>query len=61
MGRDVSVVSTHPASLNPVIRSIVNADNALDLSSGEIRYNIKPHKLFIFNKETEERIYFQAR
>lgn len=61
MGRDVSVVSTHPASLNPVIRSIVNADNALDLSSGEIRYNIKPHKLFIFHKETEERIYFQVR
>ena len=61
MGRDVSVVSTHPASLNPVVRSIVNADNALDLSSGTIRYNIKPHKLFIFNKETEERIYFQVR
>ena len=61
MGRDVSVVSTHPASLNPVIRSIVNADIVSNLTSGEIRYNIKPHKLFIFNKETEERIYFQAR
>ena len=61
MGRDVSVVSTHPSSLNPVVRSIVNADSELDLSSGEIRYNIKPHKLFIFNKETEERIYFRMR
>ena len=61
MGRDVSVVSTHPASLNPVIRSIINSDSGLDMSSGTIRYNIKPHKLFIFNKETEERIYFQAR
>jgi multiple sugar transport system ATP-binding protein len=61
MGRDVSVVSTHPASLNPVVRSIVNSDQALDLASGIISYNIKPHKLFIFNKETEERIYFQTR
>ena len=61
MGRDVSVVSTHPASLNPVIRSIINSDSGLDLSSGFVSYNIKPHKLFIFDKETEERIYFQVR
>ena len=61
MGRDVSVVSTHPASVNPVIRSIVNADLKLDTSSGTIRYNIKPHKLFLFNKETEERVYFEVK
>ena len=58
MGRDVSVVSTHPASQNPVIRSIIDADNKVDLASGTVRYNIKPHKLFLFDKETEERIYF---
>jgi multiple sugar transport system ATP-binding protein len=61
MGRDVSVVSTHAASVNPVIRSIVNADLKLDTSSGSIRYNIKPHKLFLFNKETEERVYFEVK
>ena len=61
MGRDVSVVSTHVASVNPVIRSIVNADLKLDVSSGVIRYNIKPHKLFLFNKETEERVYFEVK
>ena len=58
MGRDVSVVSTHPNSVNPAIRSIVDADNKLDISAGTVRFNIKPHKLFVFNKETEERIYF---
>ena len=58
MGRDVSVVSTHPASQNPVIRSIVDADNKIDLSMEDIRFEVKPHKVFIFNKETEERIYF---
>ena len=61
MGRDVSVVSTHPASVNPVIRSIVNSDLKLDTSKGTIRYNIKPHKLFLFNKETENRVYFEVK
>ena len=58
MGRDVSIVSTHESSLNPVIRSIIDADNKLDMTAGTVRFNIKPHKLFVFNKETEERIYF---
>ncbi len=58
MGRDVSIVSTHEKSLNPVIRSIINADNKVDITAETVRYNIKPHKIFVFNKETEERIYF---
>ena len=58
MGRDVSVVSTHESSLNPVVRSIINADNKIDITAESIRYNLKAHKVFIFNKETEERIYF---
>ena len=61
MGRDVSIVSTHPASANPDVRSIINADNKVDTSSKMVRYSIKPHKLFLFNKETEERIYFEVK
>ena len=61
MGRDVSIVSTHVASVNPVVRSIVNADNKLDTRNPMVRYFIKPHKLFLFNKNTEERIYFEVR
>ena len=61
MGRDVSIVSTHPASLNPVIRSIINADNKVDITATSVRYNIKPHKIFIFNKETEERVRFEVK
>ena len=56
MGRDVSVVSTHASSLNPQVRSIINADNKVDVSSGVVRYSLKPHKVFLFNKDTEERI-----
>ena len=58
MGRDVSIVSTHPASQNPVVRSIINADNKIDLGQQTVRFRVKSHKLFLFNKETEERIRF---
>ena len=57
MGRDVSIVSRHEASANPIVRSIINADsNKVDVSSGDVRYTLKPHKVFLFNKDTEERI-----
>ena len=58
MGRDVSVVSRHANSLNPVVRSIINADSNIDMSADTISYSLKPHKVFIFNKDTEERIRF---
>ena len=61
MGRDVSVVSTHPASTNPVIRSIINADNKLDVTRTDIRFRLKPHKVFLFNKETEVRVDFEVK
>ena len=58
MGRDVSIVSENAASQNPVVRSIINADNKVDVTKEIVRYTLKPHKVFLFNKETEERIYF---
>ncbi len=61
MGRDVSVVSTHEASVNPLIRSIIDADNKIDITSGVISYSLKPRKVFIFSKETEERLYFEVK
>ena len=61
MGRDVSIVSTNSASINPLVRSIINADNKVDLSQKQVRYSIKPHKFFLFNKETEERIRYEVK
>jgi len=61
MGRDVSIVSENSASVNPTIRSIINADNKVIPGSTEVRYTLKPHKVFIFDKETEERIYFEVK
>ncbi len=61
MGRDVSIVSENEASVNPIIRSIINADNKVDANAETVRYAIKPHKIFIFNKQTEERIHFEVK
>lgn len=61
MGRDVSVVSTHSASVNPIIRSIIDADNKVDSSKPLVRFSLKPHKVFLFNKATEERIQFEVK
>ena len=57
MGRDVSIVSEHPASLNPVVRSIVDADYKIDSEAKTVKFNLKPHKVFLFDKETETRLY----
>ena len=58
MGRDVSIVCTSDASANPLIRAIINADNKVDTSRETVSYSLKAHKLFLFNKNSEERIRF---
>ena len=59
MGRDVSVVSTHPASANPVVRSIVPAGSNVG-TDGTVSFSLRPNKVFLFGKETEERIRFEV-
>ena len=61
MGRDVSLVCTSDASVNPLVRAIINADNKVDHSKEVVGYSLKAHKVFIFNKENEERIYFEVK
>ena len=58
MGRDVSVVSKNEASVNPIIRSIIDSDYKITLGQEAISFDLKAHKVFLFDKETEERIYF---
>ena len=58
MGRDISVVSTHAACENVVIRSIVGSENTVDTSKESVRFSVKPGKVYIFNKQTEEEIDF---
>ncbi|MBQ9162500.1 MAG: ABC transporter ATP-binding protein [Clostridia bacterium] len=58
MGRDVSIISTNENSTNPSVRSIINSDNKVDATAETVKYSLKPHKVFVFDAETEERIYF---
>ena len=58
MGRDISVISSHPACTNTAIRAIVDAQNLIDESKADVRFALKASKVHIFNKETEERILF---
>ena len=61
LARDISIISTHGAAVNPTIRSIINAENAVDFASETVNFSLKPAKVFIFSKTTEERIDFDVR
>ena len=60
MGRDISVISTHKACQNSAIRSIVSTENKIEVGDTTVRFSLKPHKVFLFDKETEARIYFET-
>ena len=56
MGRDVSVVSTHPRMTGRCIRSIVSSEYRFDPGQETVRFRLKPHKVYLFDKESEERV-----
>ena len=65
MGRDVSIVSYHDSLkdvkdelVSVTIRSIIDADYKISAAEETVRFNLKPHKVFLFDKNTQERIYF---
>ena len=57
MGRDVTVISAHPAFQGETIRTIVDSENRPDTGKQEVRFRVRPGKIFVFSKETEERLY----
>ncbi len=56
MGRDISVIAKHSAHQGELIRAIVDSDNLKTLSGDTVKFGIKHEKLFVFDKETGERI-----
>ena len=61
MGRDVTVVSTHPAFQGETIRTIIDAQSGVDTTKSEIHYRLRPGKVFVFAKDSGERLYGAAR
>ena len=56
MGRDISVITTHPATGNTPVRSIVSSENLAQIGGTSVRFALKPHKVDLFDVNTEVRI-----
>ena len=61
MGRDMSVISTHPAFQGNTIRSIIASDAGVDREAETVRFRLKANKVLLFDPKTEERICFEAK
>jgi ABC-type sugar transport system ATPase subunit len=57
MGRDISLICKNAASINPFVRAIISSDFKISEDTKTVKFDIKPHKIFIFDGITEERIY----
>ncbi len=60
MGRDHSVVSTHPAARSAVIRSIIPSEETPQGKPDTVRFRLKPFKTHLFDAETGARVPFTA-
>ncbi len=57
MGRDISVVAKNELCTKPTFKAIISADDKVN--PGKVAFKVKPHKIFIFDAETDERIYIK--
>ncbi|MGM9873360.1 MAG: ABC transporter ATP-binding protein [Bacilli bacterium] len=55
LGRDVSLLVDHPNSQRVSSKVIIDAETKVGV--GPIKLNVKPNKCFVFDAETEERVY----
>ncbi len=56
MGRDISVICSHPSFIGERIKIVCDSDVVVPL--GYNKFSIRENKLYIFDGKTEERIYF---
>ena len=56
MGRDISVVASHEASINPVVRAIIGDGNVINDDAETVRFSLRSGKVYVFDKQTENRI-----
>ena len=57
MGRDTSIIASHPAFEGTSIRAIIDSDDRPSSLDKTVNFSLKPHKVFLFEKENGERIY----
>ena len=56
MGRDTSVVAANPHFIGENIRAIIPAEETIVPEEGMVKFRLKPAKVRVFDKVTEERI-----
>ena len=59
MGRDISVVCGHEAFAGENFRTIVDGEDLPKLTGEQVRFDLKPNKVFAFREDTGERIRLQ--
>lgn len=59
MGRDISVVCTNAACTSQTVRAIIGTEYKVNPDDQTVRFSLKPEKVFLFRKDTEERIRFE--
>ncbi len=60
MGRDTSVVCTHPSMDGEQVRAIIPSDGLIKKNDAQVRFSLKPSKVHIFDKESELRLNAQG-
>ena len=60
MGRDTSVVLENESAVSDPLRAIISSEYAVTPGTEEMRFAVKPNKVFLFDLSTEKRIPFQA-
>ena len=58
MGRDTSVVCSHPDCRAAAIRAIIPAEDKVAPDAETVRFSLKPNKVFLFDKQSEKRVRF---
>lgn len=58
LGRDVSIVCTHPACQADTIRAIIPSRNLVNAAASAVHFTLKPDKVFLFDKADERRLPF---
>ena len=58
MGRDTTVISTHPSLQGVSIRAVIGAEYAEEVGGDEVRFYLKPSKVHVFGRESGERLRF---
>ena len=56
MGRDVSVVCSHPGSINSVVRAIIRAEKSVNTANAEVHFSLDARKVFLFDPDSGARL-----